>query len=166
MTKQEAMERLKERIARIRQVKGTAGFGYTFTKWCQDTKSLIKLIFPGEQDRVLAFTSIKYAPDLTSGLNPSEDEALCQRSYIIGLERAEAVLQSFIDEIEENSVSSASSASANPRVVFVVHGRDQNLRRSFFAFLRALGLEPLEWSEAGERPAHKPNPPLTPTKSE
>jgi len=103
VTKQEAIKRLKERINRIRQVKATARFGYTFTKWRQDTESLIKLIFPGERDRVHAFTSIKYDPDLTSGLNPVEDETHCQRSYIVGLERAEAVLQSFIDEINDTS---------------------------------------------------------------
>jgi predicted nucleotide-binding protein len=34
------------------------------------------------------------------------------------------------------------------RKVFVVHGRDERLRRDFFAFLRALGLAPIEWSEA------------------
>ena len=34
------------------------------------------------------------------------------------------------------------------RKVFVVHGRDLHLRREFFAFLRTLDLQPLEWSEA------------------
>src|SRR5206468_2612596 len=32
--------------------------------------------------------------------------------------------------------------------VFVVHGRNQALRDSIFDFLRAIGLHPLEWSEA------------------
>ncbi|MFC1523646.1 TIR domain-containing protein [Thermodesulfobacteriota bacterium] len=32
--------------------------------------------------------------------------------------------------------------------VFVVHGRDGNLRNDFFNFLRALGLHPIEWAEA------------------
>lgn len=35
----------------------------------------------------------------------------------------------------------------NQRQVFVVHGRDERLRRDFFAFLRALELQPIEWSE-------------------
>ena len=34
------------------------------------------------------------------------------------------------------------------RKVFVVHGRDDQLRRDFFSFLRALGLQPIEWSDA------------------
>jgi predicted nucleotide-binding protein len=32
--------------------------------------------------------------------------------------------------------------------VFVVHGRDSRLRDDFFSFLRALNLQPIEWSEA------------------
>lgn len=32
--------------------------------------------------------------------------------------------------------------------VFVVHGRDEPLRRAMFDFLRALGLQPIEWQKA------------------
>jgi hypothetical protein len=34
------------------------------------------------------------------------------------------------------------------RKVFVIHGRDGHARRELFTFLRALGLEPIEWAEA------------------
>ena len=36
----------------------------------------------------------------------------------------------------------------DPRKVFVVHGRNGSVRRSVFSFLRAIGLDPIEWSEA------------------
>ena len=38
--------------------------------------------------------------------------------------------------------------ASDPRKVFVIHGRDEKLRDSMFAFLRALGLSPIEWSQA------------------
>lgn len=38
--------------------------------------------------------------------------------------------------------------AADTRRVFVVHGRDVATRGSLFEFLRSLGLEPIEWSEA------------------
>lgn len=38
--------------------------------------------------------------------------------------------------------------SAKVRRVWVVHGRDERLRRGVFDFLRSIGLEPLEFSEA------------------
>ncbi len=37
---------------------------------------------------------------------------------------------------------------ADPRKVFVVHGRNGAARDAMFTFLRALGLEPMEWEEA------------------
>ncbi len=37
---------------------------------------------------------------------------------------------------------------ARDNSVFVVHGRDENLRKSMFEFLRALSLNPMEWSKA------------------
>ena len=50
----------------------------------------------------------------------------------------------------------ARRAVSNPRAprrrrgnsVFVVHGRDEELRRSMFRFLRAVGLSPIEWQKA------------------
>ena len=42
-------------------------------------------------------------------------------------------------------VPKPSEASAN---VFVVHGRDTQTRDDMFQFLRAIGLHPIEWSEA------------------
>ncbi|WP_291321413.1 nucleotide-binding protein, partial [Desulfonatronospira sp.] len=40
------------------------------------------------------------------------------------------------------------SQMPDPKKVFVVHGRDSSLRDHFFSFLRALGLQPIEWAEA------------------
>lgn len=42
-------------------------------------------------------------------------------------------------------------SSKNPRAVWVVHGRDERLRRGVFDFLRSIGLQPLEFSQARER---------------
>jgi predicted nucleotide-binding protein len=41
--------------------------------------------------------------------------------------------------------------------VFVVHGRNEAMRRAFFGFLRAVGLQPIEWRRAIEL-TRKPNP--------
>jgi predicted nucleotide-binding protein len=44
------------------------------------------------------------------------------------------------------------------KTVFVVHGRDMVLRDSMFAFLRAIGLDPLEWEQAIRRARRGANP--------
>lgn len=45
----------------------------------------------------------------------------------------------------------------DPRVVFVVHGRDLAARDAMFTFLRSIGLHPLEWAEAVAATGH-PSP--------
>ena len=45
----------------------------------------------------------------------------------------------------------AEERSNDPKCVFVVHGRNAVARDEVFKFLKALGLEPLEWSEAIKR---------------
>ena len=41
-------------------------------------------------------------------------------------------------------------SAPDSRKVFVIHGRNEPARKSLFAFLRALGLTPIEWSQALE----------------
>lgn len=51
----------------------------------------------------------------------------------------------------------ADTSAPDPRKVFVVHGRNESLRTDLFAFLRAIGLHPIEWSEAIKL-TRKPSP--------
>ncbi|MCP3397810.1 MULTISPECIES: nucleotide-binding protein [unclassified Bradyrhizobium] len=66
-------------------------------------------------------------------------------------------------EAVERPVRRAQSRAKKPakrtkgNTVFVVHGRDDALRRSMFEFLRALGLHPLEWEHAIDE-ANEGNP--------
>lgn len=55
------------------------------------------------------------------------------------------------------SVADGVRDQAKARRVWVVHGRDDRLRRGLFDFLRSIGLEPLEFSEARKRTG-KPMP--------
>ena len=40
------------------------------------------------------------------------------------------------------------SQALNKSRVFVIHGRDEGMRRALFDYLRAIDLKPIEWSEA------------------
>ena len=50
-----------------------------------------------------------------------------------------------------SSPASVQRPPADARQVFVVHGRNEAARDAMFQFLRAVGLDPLEWSEARRR---------------
>lgn len=43
---------------------------------------------------------------------------------------------------------STETMEINPRKVFVIHGRNEPARKGLFTFLRSIGLEPIEWSQA------------------
>ena len=73
-----------------------------------------------------------------------------------------AFLQSIIEELdkhpedyfdgqqplEEKVKKMTTPKSTSEKTVFVVHGRNEKLRESMFSFLRAIGLKPVEWSQA------------------
>ena len=84
-----------------------------------------------------------------------------QRAFAEGVRRAcgyidAAIFELQIDdeerlEVKDDGVATASDAAVDPeraRRVFVVHGRNEAARKAMFDFLRALGLAPIEWSEA------------------
>src|SRR5262249_26011695 len=49
---------------------------------------------------------------------------------------------------ENKKEEDKTNMSANPKKVFVIHGRNNKIRDSMFNFLRAIGLTPIEWSQA------------------
>ena len=71
-------------------------FGATFTKWHRDTVVAIENIFVSDVAHFRDFKTIVYMP-LYSGATENEKE----RKYHEDLERAEAVLDSFIQEIQK-----------------------------------------------------------------
>lgn len=52
------------------------------------------------------------------------------------------------NELKQGEVEVNQSESIDPRKVFVVHGRNLKIRDAIFNFLRAVDLDPIEWSQA------------------
>jgi predicted nucleotide-binding protein len=48
----------------------------------------------------------------------------------------------------QNSGGPPVAERAHAREVFVVHGRNEQVREAVFTFLRAIGLHPIEWAQA------------------
>ena len=77
-----------------------------------------------------------------------------------------SILKAYYEKLKSNNESEASQeirtepiikGEINKRAVFVVHGRNEEIRNSMFDFLRAIGLEPIEWEKAIQMTG-KPNP--------
>jgi predicted nucleotide-binding protein len=65
----------------------------------------------------------------------------------------DAVLLDLATQLDINAdniqkTSEAVMLTKSSRTVFVIHGRNETLRIALFDFLRAAGLDPLEWSQA------------------
>lgn len=87
------------------------------------------------------------------------DTYLLQQKYVDGtlggMDGSRYLQSSGVNFFENNSsllnatpAKHENESMPNSKKVFVVHGRDGQLRDSFFAFLRTLNLDPIEWSEA------------------
>lgn len=70
------------------------------------------------------------------------------------LEESENIL---FNEIKKEQRKSVDFKDINEKAVYVVHGRDENNRKAMFKFLKAIGLDPIEFEEA-IRMTSKPNP--------
>jgi predicted nucleotide-binding protein len=85
----------------------------------------------------------------------AEDEDLTAvRGAIAARTREPVVAEPRPEPTRRRRKGAAAKPRARPRPrkrgrkVFVVHGRDQAKRNAMFRFLRAIGLEPIEWSKA------------------
>ena len=58
------------------------------------------------------------------------------------------MISSFAENHSESCREMKSYPKSNKSRVFVVHGRNEAMRRALFDFLRAIGLRPIEWNEA------------------
>ena len=138
MAQIEDISRLQEKIDRIREVRGTARFGFTFTRWRQDTEIAIRKIFKGDQSHIDAFTAISYDLTLSSGLNPQEEESLSQRTYDKGLDQAEAILMSFINEIKEYPTKEMPQKELQPPNTFTIHWAFEYVPLKFWVWFAGL----------------------------
>ncbi|MDD1615545.1 MAG: Uncharacterized protein CG439_632, partial [Methylococcaceae bacterium NSP1-2] len=100
MEKQQAIEILKKKRSEINGLKNLSNTSSSleFTKWHRDTKIAIQKIFNLDNNHTRDFTSIKYSPSIYYS-DWSEKQTNYHRPYVEGLDKANAVLSSFIDEI-------------------------------------------------------------------
>ena len=107
-----------------------------------------------------------YAPPAAKGLAPDWVSHFTVRELtdtyaeVETLEPIRSIVLKFVEEelwkyfrgetdmLESTEVALSRASTEAPRRVFVIHGRDQRLREGAFTFLRAIGLDPIEWIQA------------------
>lgn len=96
--KEDAISKLEEQIDEISEIKKYERFSPQYKKWKRDTEVAIENIFGSDTRHLDDFQSIRYSLMAFSTGTP---DSKFQRRFIKGLDNAEQVLSSLIDEIEE-----------------------------------------------------------------
>jgi hypothetical protein len=98
ITKEKAIELLNSQISEIDGLKRQKRFSQNFKKWQRDTEICIEHIFGKQTRHMTDFTKITYHLRFVTNLTTDYEK---QTVFIEGLETAETVLESMIDEIEK-----------------------------------------------------------------
>jgi predicted nucleotide-binding protein len=131
------------------------GIGNVLAERCEDAEDWVHAdkdhlfaIWTGRQDRLeLRVATVIDRSDLQS---PFSESSLGHWFYLLSGERT--VLSALTaQEVGWRVVTGYSrpeviDSMADPKKVFVVYGRNDRIKRAMFAFLRSIGLQPLEWS--------------------
>jgi predicted nucleotide-binding protein len=148
VTKVKALQILAELKTRVATLQDRDLASPEFKQWRYDVEFAIKNLFDPTAGR---FTEIAFG---TNAYRAAKKPKADRQMFLHGLVVAEKLLESLIREVEnywsetEQLASPKTKVNPDSKAVFVVHGRNEQLRKSMFDFLRAIGLKPLEWSQA------------------
>ena len=132
-------------------------FCLAFKKWRRSSVVAIEKVFGKEEYYADEFRRINFSPSVTFSGMP---DSIWQDQYAKGLQSAEAMLESMIEEIEEYwddcdetqaTFSSSKNVQSDPKKVFLVHGRDSETKLTVARFLEQLNLEPVILEELASR---------------
>jgi predicted nucleotide-binding protein len=119
-----------------------------FKLWYDYTKDVLPTLFIEDkiQEEFIQRTRV-----ITSYLDVESNAKEFKANLNDYLTKLHSILKR-LDLYEEGAIVITSSStrikSINKKKVWVVHGRNEKLRQSMFSFLRAIGLEPIEFPQA------------------
>jgi len=96
--KEQAITKLEKQIAVAAELKTKKRFSPEFDKWKRDTEVLIRNIFRPYSQHLNDFRDVDYDLRIWTSGTP---DSVPQKAYEKGLDKAEAILLSFVDEIKD-----------------------------------------------------------------
>ena len=164
LSKEKSLEKIRKLIGEIDGLEVLDRANPLFKKWIRDTQVALEMIFGKENRHVADFNKIRYSPyGYSSGMPQSE----IKEYFLKGLNNADAILSSMIDEIEDywdnddlpekptitlvgsnNTIhlglsGEVKSGEICSKKIFVVHGHDAGTKEMVARFLSKLDLEPI-----------------------
>ena len=139
MEPEKAKELLNKQIREISILKVRGRFDPAIEAWKYLTTQILRKIFSSNSPQIDRFNSINYSLNVSS---ESTSNSAFDRAFDDRLDEAEAILHSFIEEIDELGLESVALQKRKQPVIskdiFIVHGRDgksvQELKLMLFEF--------------------------------
>ena len=151
--KSKAIERLQKVLDEIPELKNLPRESPQFKQWQRNTRVAITNTFGNDSPNITDFDEIHFSLSMFFGNTP---DSAFQRAYVNGLESAESVLKSMIEEIneyweDEDQTPTSSEIHENTQIItneiFIVHGRDEGAKNMVARFLEKLDLKPVILAE-------------------
>lgn len=152
LSKEISVEKLDRAIRQITEIKRKGRKSPDFKKWKRDTEIAICYVF-GESSRHLNdFSKISYHLGIATDSTPESDY---EEAFQRGLESAQAILQSMIQEVQEywdeeenikkqeTGIPFEGNKAQREKDVFIIHGHDEGLKDALARFLLKIGLNPI-----------------------
>ena len=148
MKKNDAIRHLKEQIERADLVLKSGPWSDEFQQWHSASEAVLRHVFAKNPEYVGQWKNISFSLGACSSDTP---QSAFDGAYFGGVRESKNYLIARLDEVErfwsaQDDQDSSNAPPVDPRVVFVIHGRQK--LTEVHSFLRALGLVPLEWSQA------------------
>lgn len=161
--KAKALQRLRSVLDDIPSLKLVQWSDPAVTKWKRKARVAIEWTFGEESQEATDFAIVDYSPELVeSNTWPFQREDR-QLGHARGLCKAQALIESIIEQIEEywpddkptlapaaNTVGTSEAPVASS-CVFIVHGHDQGAKDAMARFVERVGLKPVILSEQPSR---------------
>ena len=143
--KAKALSRLSKMLERAKDIEGLSTHSPEFKKWQRDAAVAIRRAFGETSAYVAEFKDIRFTPAHVPAPTTHWSEM-----YQSGLQSAEAMLKSMIEEVEEywaEVPTRAVGETTSGSMVFVIHGHDEAAKLAVVRFLERLELEPVILAE-------------------
>ncbi|MDB2043000.1 nucleotide-binding protein [Clostridium perfringens] len=143
----------KKKIELLNKIKGSIGelkkkknWSPEFKAWLTQSELILKKVFNNEPEYVENFKNINYSV-LVFSTDTTDWEF--QQAYEEGLDEAYSLIESYIENIEmfeedsDEGVLKTKKIDINSNEVFIVHGRDNEVKLEIARYLERLNLKPI-----------------------
>ena len=150
--KAKAIERLQKALNELSELKKSDSYSHAIGKWYRDTKTVVRNTFGETSSRFLDFPvpRLVFSSELPRNLVPLESDVDFTVTMID--EMIDEIREYWEDDDQKKIFSSnTDNTSIGTKRIFIIHGRDNEIKETVARFLSRVDLEPIILHEQPNR---------------